>query len=198
MRIISLLLAALTLCASPLAAAEPDVPSVPAESLPDGFAAFRAASVETAAPARRFLIVAALREDDPLRSPGSKAAPVRPLLIFEETSEGAFEPMGRNDFAVYRADEGGQCDPFEDGRITAEGAVFTVENAVACGEHWEIRIAFRFDPAENAFLFAGESYEEWYFNPDDSPDAQALISSGARVETPPEGEILRFSDWGRP
>ncbi|CAG9202720.1 hypothetical protein BVI434_180056 [Burkholderia vietnamiensis] len=38
---------------------------------------------------------------------------------------------------VLRANDGGQCDPFEDGYdgLAVKGRYFTVQNGVACGAH---------------------------------------------------------------
>ncbi len=64
-------------------------------------------------------------------------APVRPLMIFE-LKNGRNQLVGRNDQVVLRADEGGRCDPLLDGDgvIAVRGPYFSVQNGVACGEHW--------------------------------------------------------------
>ncbi|MEX6874007.1 hypothetical protein AB2D09_33980, partial [Pseudomonas aeruginosa] len=92
-----------------------------------------------------FEIVAIGRKDEEALAKSGDAS-ARPLMIFERRS-GRFFPVGRNDQVVLKADEGGQCDPFLDGDapIATKGRYFTVQNGVACGQHWTDYITFRLD-----------------------------------------------------
>jgi hypothetical protein len=104
---------------------------------------------------RRSLLVVAHRSDDAPNSPSQ-----RPLLIFEEQASGEYRLSARNDTVVLRADEGGQCDPFEDGYdgLAIKGRYFTVQNGVACGTHWTDFITFRYDTERRAWLFDSEIF----------------------------------------
>jgi hypothetical protein len=102
---------------------------------------------------KRSLLVVAHRHDDSADTPST-----RPLLIFEEQASGEYRLAARNDTVVMRADEGGQCDPFEDGYdgLAVKGSYFTVQNGVACGQHWTDFITFRYDIQRRAWIFASE------------------------------------------
>ena len=99
--------------------------------------------------ASRAWIVVALAQHG--ETPQMDPAPDRPLLLFERRG-GAFVKTGENDTVVLRANEGGQCDPFLDGGgvIAVKGHFFTVQNGVACGNHWTDYITFRFDDASRS------------------------------------------------
>jgi hypothetical protein len=125
---------------------------------------------------------------------------VRPLVILERTRRGSVSIVGRNDVVVLRADEGGQCDPFLDGggTITVKGIRFTVENGVACGQHWTDLVTFRFDEASGEFVFDNERRESWSLNPSEAPGAPAMIRDGPQhVRRPPRGRSIAFSRWRR-
>ncbi len=101
------------------------------------------------------LLVVAHRPDDSADQPSP-----RPLFIFEEQAGGQYRLSARNDTVVLRANEGGQCDPFEDGYdgLAVKGRYFTVQNAVACGAHWTDFITFRYDAAQRAWLFDSDIF----------------------------------------
>jgi hypothetical protein len=146
---------------------------------------------------RKFYIVALASRREAKHQLSEKRAPARPLLIFEQQSNGRFILAGRNDNAILRVDDGGinQCDPFR--QIVVKGRYFTVENGVACGAHWTDYVTFRLD-ARRGYVFDNERGESWSMNSDDDPNAEALISNGVRVEHPPKGRIILFSKWRRP
>lgn len=101
---------------------------------------------------RRSLLVVAHRRDDSVSSPSP-----RPLLIFEEQASNRYRLSARNDTVVLRANEGGQCDPFDsDDGLAVKGRYFTVQNGVACGAHWTDFITFRYDTQHRAWLFDSE------------------------------------------
>ncbi|CEJ44839.1 Secreted protein [Xanthomonas citri pv. bilvae] len=72
------------------------------------------------------------------------AAPLRTLLVLVlvlvlvANADGGFVEAVRNTRVIFKADEGGQCDPFldSDQGLVAKGAYFTVQNGLACGQHW--------------------------------------------------------------
>jgi hypothetical protein len=120
--------------------------------------------------------------DDPDALVGGGRAPARPLLLFRAQPDGTHILAGRNDYVVMRHDEGGQCDPFDPGQgLAMKGAYVTVQNEVACGNHWSDYITFRYDRKRGELLFDSEIYHSWKFNPSEAPDADALIPDGPPV-----------------
>ena len=104
-------------------------------------------------------------------------APNRPVLIFVQNKEGHFVLTKRNDHLILKINDGGQCDPFEG---SEEGFViknhhFTVQNSVACGNHWTDFITFRYSKKLNDWVFEKQIFEEWVMNPNYKPNADALI-----------------------
>ncbi len=179
-------------------AAHAAVPATPADivrQVPAGYEVLT--SVPLAGKSgRHFQIVALGRADEDAQLKRSGQAPARPLLIFE-ARDGRFVPAGRNDHVVMRADEGGQCDPFLDdgGTIAVKGAFFTVENGVACGQHWTDYITFRLDE-RSGFVFDNERRESWSMNPSSAPDADALVRDGPQhVIRDKPGQVTMFEAW---
>lgn len=112
-------------------------------------------------------------------------APARPLLLFIQNPDGSFKLAKRNDHVVFKIDEGGQCDPFEDGTegLMIKNHYFTVQNSVACGQHWSDYITFRYDPEMNDWIFHKRISESWIMNNSNDPNADALIPGGRTVIT---------------
>ncbi|WP_260922047.1 hypothetical protein [Novosphingobium sp. 9] len=153
-----------------------------------------------------FRLVAMGRKGEDSYRTRDEAAPARPLLIFEERGgheARALVLVARNDDVVMRADEGGQCDPFldSDATISVAGRYFTVENGVACGQHWTDFITFRLDVGAEGgagFVFDNERIESWSMNPGQSPDAEALVRDGPqRVLRDKPGHARSFTAWRR-
>ena len=145
---------------------------------------------------RDFEIVAFGREDEGEQRRASGGASARPLLIIERRN-GRLFTIARNDHIVMRADEGGQCDPFLDGNATiaAKDRFFTVENGVACGQHWTDYVTFRLDD-KAGFVFDNERIESWSMNPSNVPDEDALVRDGPqRVIRAKPGHVTPFSVW---
>jgi len=179
---------ALAMAAVPAASAS----SVPAGDLPPGYVVLAEAGLSAGRPARSFEIVALGRMDEARFQVDN--APARPLLIFEKRGS-RFVLVGRNDHVVMRADEGGQCDPFIDGGIAVKGRFFTIENGVACGQHWTDYITFRLNDRAG-FVFDNERIESWSLNTSDAPNADALARDGPqRVRRDEPGHITPFSKW---
>lgn len=84
-------------------------------------------------------------------------------------------------FVVSRINEGGQCDPFEDGGLAIAKGFFTVEHEVACGKHWTSYITFRYVPKLKDWIFHKRTSENFVFNSSKDPEADALVSEGVRV-----------------
>ena len=163
--------------------------------MPPGYIVLGSARMTAGRPVRSFEIVALGRTDEAARTRGGNA-PDRPLLIVERKA-GRMVLVGRNDDVVLRADEGEQCDPFLDGdaTIAVKGRYFTVENGVACGQHWTDYITFRLDDRAG-FVFDSQRTETWTLNGSDDPRADALVRDGpARVRRDPPGRMTAFARW---
>ena len=178
------------------AASKVAIPAEAARLLPPHYAVLGSATIEPGPAGLRFYVVALGREDESSTTFKGKAPP-RPLLILRSQG-GRTVLAGRNDTVVLKADEGGQCDPFldSDGEIAAKGRYFTVENGVACGNHWTDYITFRFDLASDGFVFDNERSENWVLNPSQDENAEALVRDGPQVvRRPPAGRRVSFSAW---
>ncbi len=193
---IKLFIPFLALVATTAGAAVPQVPANIIRQLPPGYGALASVPLVAGRDGRHFQVVALGRADEDTQRQRSGDAPARPLLIFERLGN-RFVLIGRNDHAVLRADAGGQCDPFldSDATIAVKGAYFTVENGVACGQHWTDFVTFRFDDREG-FVFDNERRESWSMNPSNAPDAEALVRDGPqRVIRDKPGQVTSFAAW---
>jgi hypothetical protein len=173
------------------------IPAGIASQLPPGYDVIATAHVAAGQPARSFDIVALARKDEGTLPPRAEDAPARPLLIFEQKGP-HFMMAARNDQVVMKANEGGQCDPFLDGdaTIAAKGRYFTVQNGVACGEHWTDYITFRLDDRAGGFVFDNERQEDWMINPSNDPNAEALVRAGPpRLIRDRPGHQTPFAAW---
>jgi len=131
--------------------------------------------------AKDFLVIAGSKTENKALNAG-EPAPRRWLLAFIQTSSGAFNLAGKNQFVALAADQGGQCDPLLDsGGVAVKGPYFTVENSVACGEHWTDYITFKFNQSTSNFLFHKRIVETWESNPSNNPNAEALIRQSRKV-----------------
>lgn len=185
--------AVLTFAAGAIAA--PRLPNGIVKALPPGYDILASARLSSGNPARSFAVVALGRKYEGTRKKGGEAPP-RPLLIFEAKG-GRFVLIARNDHVVLKADEGGQCDPFLDGDATVatKGRYFTVQNGVACGQHWTDYITFRLDDRAG-FVFDNERMESWTLNPSNDPNAEALVRDGPpRVVRDRPAHITPFAAW---
>lgn len=181
---------------SSAAAASAALPAGVIRQLPTGYAVIGSAHVAAGQPVRSFEIVALGRKDEDSLAK-TRDAPARPLIIFERRGRD-FMAVARNDHIVMKADEGGQCDPFLDGggTIAVKGRYFTVQNGVACGQHWTDYITFRLDDRAGGFVFDNERQEDWELNPSNDPEAEALVRAGPpRLFRAPSGHITPFAAW---
>jgi hypothetical protein len=186
----------LAVMATVASAEAPPLPTGITGQLPPGHSVLASVKLTDGKTGRSFQIVALGRSDEDAQRQRSGEAPVRPLLVFERRG-GQFVAAGRNDHVVMRADEGGQCDPFLDGdaTIAVKGRYFTVENGVACGQHWTDNITFRLDD-RLGFVFDNERVESWSMNPSNAPDAEALVKDGPQqVVRDKPGHVTPFATW---
>ena len=190
------LVALLVLATAPALAA--DLPPAVTRQLPPGFKVLASATAAFDGPAPAFYIVVLAKPGDGDERNLSPNAPARPLLLFRRQPGGSYRLAGRNDAVVMRANEGGQCDPFLDGGATVavKGRYFTVENGVACGQHWTDFITFRFDDARGGYVFDNERSESWTLNSSRAPDAEAMVRDGPpRIHRADPARPVPFEAW---
>ncbi|WP_342705808.1 hypothetical protein OHZ10_22230 [Burkholderia arboris] len=166
------------LAALPAAARADDLPKSIATQLPPGYQPLLAKAGPALDNGRHSFLVVAHRADDTREQPSP-----RPLLIYEEQADRTFRLAARNDQVVLRANEGGQCDPFDpddaaDNGLAVKGRYFTVQNFVACGQHWTDYITFRYDPRTHGWLFSNQIVTE-SFPIDDKPDHVTVTRADA-------------------
>ncbi|CAB3748374.1 hypothetical protein GQ57_04680 [Burkholderia sp. MSh2] len=163
-----------------------DLPKSIAAQLPPGYQPMLAQAGPDLDNGRHSFLVVAHREGDTLGQPSP-----RPLLIYEEQADHAYRLAARNDEVVLRANEGGQCDPFEfaDDGLAVKGRYFTVQNAVACGQHWSDYVTFRYDPRTHGWLFSSQIVTV-SFPLEDQPDHVTVTRADAH-------RPVSFSQWKR-
>ena len=119
-----------------------------------------------------YLVVAHKKNEQATFDKTREGSP-RPLFIFIQNKNATFSLAKRNDTVVMAIDEGGQCDPFEDGEegLVIKNHFFTVQNSVACGQHWNDFTTFRYDAKLKNWVFHQNSFQEFSLadltNPDD-------------------------------
>jgi hypothetical protein len=118
----------------------------------------------------------------------------RPLLIVTQRPDGTFRLAARNDSVVMRADDGGQCDPFDGGDgLVIKNRYFTVQNQVSCGNHWTAFITFHYDKSRDDWFFHKEIAKRWIFN--DDPDGDALRLDFDEVTKSDRKHPISFEAW---
>jgi len=172
----------------------PKVPPAIKKLLPAGYVPLVAAQARPD-PKHVFVFVVLAKKGEPagLRV---KYPSARPLIVFQQTGSG-YREVARNDRIILRSNEGGQCDPFEDGDIKTKGRYMTVEHNVACGQHWDSTTTFRFDSRRGEYIFDNERYQSLKFNPDQRPDAEALVPDIDYLKRA-KGPAITLSKWRPP
>ncbi|WP_323122318.1 hypothetical protein [Burkholderia alba] len=172
-----------------VAAGAADLPKAVLVQLPSGYQVMVAQNGPDMEAGRKSYLAVLHRAGDSRDAPSP-----RPLVIFEQQADGRYRLSARNDDVVLRADEGGQCDPFDpdeaaDSGLAVKGRYFTVQNAVACGRHWRDDVTFRRDPHTHRWVFANEIATE-SFPLEGKPDSVRVIR--ADVHRP-----VAFDAWRR-
>ncbi|NJB79636.1 hypothetical protein [Xanthomonas arboricola] len=188
--------AAMAMAMAPPAGAA-TLPAAAANVLPAGQSVMRVASADLTGDGRQDYVVALRASAEQTLRADGRAAPARTLLVLVATADGGVVEAARNTRVIFKANEGAQCDPFLDDEhgLVAKGAYFTVQNGVACGQHWTDYITFRYDRTRRAFLFHKRVIEAWELNSDDTPDADALrLSEHKEIKADPRKPVL-LSDY---
>lgn len=151
--------------------------------LPKGFVVFTFLAGDLNNDKKPDYLVVVHKADEEQIAQQTETAPRRPLLVFIQNTDGSYRLAARNDAVVYAINEGGQCDPFMDGEdgLAIKGAYFTVQNGVACGQHWTDFITFKYSPTLNNWVFHKRIFENWIMNPSTKADAEALILDSHKV-----------------
>ena len=168
-----------------------------AQQLPKGYTELVAKSADLNNDKRNDYIVVAHKETEKNSSVPGERAPRRPLLVFIQNADGTFTLAARNDRIVYAADEGGQCDPFpgDDDGLAVNGAFFTVQNSVACGQHWTDYLTFRYSPEIRNFVFHKRIFESWRMNTSKQPNAEALVLGKRTVSSGDKNRPILLRDY---
>ncbi|KGB92596.1 hypothetical protein [Burkholderia cepacia] len=177
------------LAAFPLGARADGLPASIAAQLPPGYQPLLAQAGPGLDDGRHSFLVVVHRAVDTREQPSP-----RPLLIYEEQADHTYRLATRNDQVVLRANEGGQCDPFDpadaaDNGLSVKGRYFTVQNVVACGQHWTDYVTFRYDPRTHGWLFSNQIVTE-SFPLDDKPDHVTVTRADAH-------RPVSFGQWKR-
>jgi hypothetical protein len=143
-----------------------------------------------------YLVALSINEEE-LRYRRSGEAALRPLLIFVQQPGGAFALVKRNDHVVFTIDAGGQCDPFDfaDEGLFVKNRYFTVQNAVACGEHWTDFITFRYDAKLRDWVFHRRIFESSVFNTGEDADGEALVAGPRKVYSADKKSPMLFEKY---
>ncbi|AIY40462.1 hypothetical protein LT85_1304 [Collimonas arenae] len=130
-------------------------------------------------------LVAVHKADEKAIADKTGKAPRRPLMLFVQNADGSYTLAKRNDHVIFAVNDGGQCDPFEDGEdgLAIKNHYFTVQNSVACGAHWTDYITFRYEPKMHDWIFYKRISENWVMNNSNDPNADALVLGNRRVES---------------
>ncbi|TKC85915.1 hypothetical protein FAZ69_21580 [Trinickia terrae] len=120
----------------------------------------------------------------------------RPLLIVTQNPGGTFKLAARNDAVVMHADDALQCDPFTDNGdsgLAIKDRYFTVQNEVACGQHWSDYITFHYDAGRRDWLFHKEIVQSSHLG--DDPNGDALQADPAKVTKADSKHPVTFGQW---
>ncbi|MBB5943082.1 MULTISPECIES: hypothetical protein [Xanthomonas] len=185
-------LAASLLLASHLAHAAA-LPTDVLRQVPSGYQPLAQLQADLDGDGRADYLVALQQRGEAQRDP----APARPLLIFVQLADGHYRLAARNDHVILKRDQGGQCDPFDpdEDPFAAKGRYFTVQNGVSCGQHWTDFITFRYDPQRKQWLFHKRIQQRWEMNPNPTPDAEALVKDGDKVQSADPKHPVGFADY---
>ena len=167
----------LTFIVTPSHSKEPALPQDIVRQIPAGYEAMTSKSSDFNGDGKADYVIVVSNKSEARLLAGGSPAPKRPLLVFIQGEASKFSLESRNDEVVFVADAGGQCDPFMNGDegLAAKGPFFTVQNAVACGEHWTDFITFRYSTELRRFVFHKRVFESMIFNSSNDPGAAALI-----------------------
>ncbi|MDI1297737.1 hypothetical protein [Methylotenera sp.] len=111
-----------------------------------------------------YLVVTHIKNEEAIFKKTGVSSP-RPLYIFIQNQNKTFSIAKKNDDVVFAIDQGGQCDPFEDGMdgLVIKNKFFTVQNSVACGEHWNDFVTFKYDVKLKDWIFHKHTFQSFNF-----------------------------------
>lgn len=143
-----------------------------------------------------YLVVAHKKNEDATFQKTGDTSP-RPLYIFIQNQNKSFSLVKKNNDVVFAIDQGGQCDPFMDGKdgLALRNHYFTVQNSVACGQHWNDFITFHYDSNLRNWVFHKRVFESWHLNSSDDPNAEALIGDKPHVTNANPKKPITFDTY---
>ncbi|HWX03477.1 hypothetical protein [Collimonas sp.] len=171
------------LCGGCAAAQAESLPKNIAGQIPAGYTVLSYKSGELNDDRLEDFLVAIHKTDEKTIAEKTGKAPRRPLLLFIQNADGTYALAKRNDHVIFAIDEGGQCDPFEDGYegLEIKNHYFTIQNGVACGSHWTDFITFRYDPKLRDWIFHKRVSEDWVMNNGRDPNGGMLVLGSRSV-----------------
>jgi hypothetical protein len=143
-----------------------------------------------------YLVVAHIKNEEAIYQK-TQDVHLRPLFIFIQNKNESYSLTKRNDNVVFTIDSGGQCDPFMDGEdgLALKNHFFTVQNSVACGQHWQDFITFKYDSKLKDWVFHKRIVESWHLNDSDDPNAEALIEDKPQVTKANPKKPISFDQY---
>ena len=143
-----------------------------------------------------YLVVAHIKNEEAIYQK-TQDVHLRPLFIFIQNKNESYSLTKRNDNVVFTIDSGGQCDPFMDGEdgLALKNHFFTVQNSVACGQHWQDFITFKYDSKLKDWVFHKRVVESWHLNGSDDPNAEALIEDKPQVTKANPKKPILFNQY---
>ncbi|HYD62339.1 MAG TPA: hypothetical protein VEC35_18395 [Noviherbaspirillum sp.] len=193
------LIAAALLSASMTASAA-TLPKAVSSHIPSGYEVLLHKNGDLNNDGRTDYLIALQRANELHIASKTGTAPRRPLVLFIQGTDGTFALARRNDHVILAADQGGQCDPFEEFNEDAsgfaiKGAYFTVQHSVACGAHWTDYITFRYDAALRDWVFHNRIAEGWVMNNGSDPNESALVPGHRQVTTSKGKPVILFEKY---
>ena len=138
-----------------------------------------------------YLVVAhKLNEEATYRKTGEGSP--RPLYIFTQNSNQTFTLAKTNSAVVFAINQGGQCDPFEDGMegLVIKNHYFTVQNSVACGQHWNDFATFKYDKKLKNWVFHKRTAQSFNLADTDNGDDEFVENKLHVTKANPKKPIL--------
>lgn len=143
-------------------------------------------------------IVVAYKKDEKQIDESGGDTPGRPLLIFVQRKDGKYILAARNDDVVSPIDSGGPCDQILDSgedAVAVKGTYLTIQNGVACGQHWTDYITFKYVKSLNNWIFHRRIFEEWVMNKSHKPNADVLVRRSRSVKSADSSKPILLSNY---
>lgn len=120
-----------------------------------------------------YLVVTQIQNEEAIFRKSGEGLP-RPLYIFIQNPNKTFSMTKKNSEVVFAMVQGGQCDPFEDGMegLVIKNHYFTVQNSVACGQHWNDFVTFKYETKLKNWVFHKRTSQSFNLADTDNGDGE--------------------------